>query len=400
MPEGKLIKYDPAGYGFIGPDGGGDDIYVHINDVEPAGTRYLVEGERLEYVTASGDRGPLAKKVKRFRQKGTVKSYKTEQGYGFIAPDDGSDDRFFHCRDIAGDEHPEPEEGARVEFSPWKTEKGLCAVGVVIGDEAPDDRRPLEKFADLYDFDEHLRKLAELAEPEPWDYRESPTDDFPVLYSYIQNTFERIQEERKVAEVIDGSKNTRYACFNTGLVTPLQEEIFAVFVENRSGPSGREQFWRLIGFFPESAHQLRQFAEKPAMAEFITDPADLVYDWRLGAPRVSAHHIINMRKDRFPKDLQENRYRMKGAFDAAVGNALNRIRRNYKTAVPQFYEGQVELLLPLCLLAPQRADLALPVRRIQTEEGEYYIANTVLPLDWAYRNARLLAKPDSDWLAP
>jgi len=37
------------GYGFIAPDGGGKDVFVHISAVEQAGMRGLNEGQRLTY---------------------------------------------------------------------------------------------------------------------------------------------------------------------------------------------------------------------------------------------------------------------------------------------------------------------------------------------------------------
>ncbi len=37
------------GYGFIQPDGGGNDIFVHISAVEKAGMRSLAEGQRVSY---------------------------------------------------------------------------------------------------------------------------------------------------------------------------------------------------------------------------------------------------------------------------------------------------------------------------------------------------------------
>ena len=43
---------------------------------------------------------------------------------------------------------------------------------------------------------------------------------------------------------------------------------------------------------------------------------------------------------------------------------------------------------------PAVADLALAVSR----EGNVYMASTCLTLDMAYNNARLLARPDSEWL--
>ena len=81
---------------------------------------------------------------------------------------------------------------------------------------------------------------------------------------------------------------------------------------------------------------------------------------------------------------------LKGAID----NAKERFRRSYKTAIPQFYKSQIQLLLPLCLSNPQRADQALVVERDST----FYRASTCLTLDMAYNNARQLAKQDRDWL--
>ena len=37
------------GYGFIQPDDGGKDVFVHISAVEQAGIRGLVEGQKLSY---------------------------------------------------------------------------------------------------------------------------------------------------------------------------------------------------------------------------------------------------------------------------------------------------------------------------------------------------------------
>jgi CspA family cold shock protein len=40
---------ETKGYGFIQPDDGGKDIFVHISAVERAGMRNLIEGQRLTY---------------------------------------------------------------------------------------------------------------------------------------------------------------------------------------------------------------------------------------------------------------------------------------------------------------------------------------------------------------
>lgn len=88
-------------------------------------------------------------------------------------------------------------------------------------------------------------------------------------------------------------------------------------------------------------------------------------------------------------------------LQGAVAEAGKRAQMNYKVAVPQFYfghggagPGRIRLLLPLCFESPARADLALVVER----EERAYRAFTVLPLEKAYSNARLIARPESDWL--
>lgn len=50
MPMGTVKWFnDTKGYGFIQPDDGGSDVFVHISAVEQAGMRGLVEGQKLGY---------------------------------------------------------------------------------------------------------------------------------------------------------------------------------------------------------------------------------------------------------------------------------------------------------------------------------------------------------------
>ncbi len=54
MPTGTVKWFDPArGYGFIGPDEGNVDVYVHISAVEEAGLSILTEGQKVEYEVVS-----------------------------------------------------------------------------------------------------------------------------------------------------------------------------------------------------------------------------------------------------------------------------------------------------------------------------------------------------------
>jgi CspA family cold shock protein len=50
MPQGTVKWFNPTkGYGFIAPDTGGKDIFVHISAVQKAGLRSLAEGQKVDF---------------------------------------------------------------------------------------------------------------------------------------------------------------------------------------------------------------------------------------------------------------------------------------------------------------------------------------------------------------
>jgi CspA family cold shock protein len=61
---------------------------------------------------------------------GTVKWFSAEKGFGFIKPDDGSDDVFVHFSAIEGAGYRSLDEGQRVEFETQPGRKGLQAANV------------------------------------------------------------------------------------------------------------------------------------------------------------------------------------------------------------------------------------------------------------------------------
>jgi CspA family cold shock protein len=52
------------GYGFIAPDDGGEDVFVHHSAIEMEGYRKLVEGQKVEFEVTTGPKGLQAQNVK------------------------------------------------------------------------------------------------------------------------------------------------------------------------------------------------------------------------------------------------------------------------------------------------------------------------------------------------
>ena len=52
------------GYGFITPEDGGDDVFVHFSAIEGRGYRELAEGQRVEFETTQGPKGLQASAVR------------------------------------------------------------------------------------------------------------------------------------------------------------------------------------------------------------------------------------------------------------------------------------------------------------------------------------------------
>jgi CspA family cold shock protein len=64
-------------------------------------------------------------------QQGTVKWFSDEKGYGFVSPDDGSEELFVHYSGIEGSGFRSLEEGTRVTFEKTEGRKGVQAVNVM-----------------------------------------------------------------------------------------------------------------------------------------------------------------------------------------------------------------------------------------------------------------------------
>jgi CspA family cold shock protein len=61
MATGVVKWFDPKkGFGFIQPDDGGRDVFVHISAVQTAGMQGLIDGQRISYEVLPGRQGKVS----------------------------------------------------------------------------------------------------------------------------------------------------------------------------------------------------------------------------------------------------------------------------------------------------------------------------------------------------
>ena len=269
-----------------------------------------------------------------------------------------------------------------------------------------------------------MAELANLAEPERWTNLHVPSQQtHPILDKYIKYTFIRAYDQQKI--IISDN----VCAFNTGLLTSGHEEIFGVFVVsenyNPSQPqSGVNKKWFLKSWARSGDRSLTDFMEFPPLATYWTDASHLIFDPILQV-QLNLDHIIRDNLNRFPEELggkvdqsgtptdlsnddseddndeveasaihSQIPLATRNALEGAMKHSIRLAQRSYRIAVPQFYRGKIQLLLPIYLRNSHTPDLALTLER----HGGWYRAATVLYTDWAYSHARLLARPNSEWL--
>lgn len=64
MQTGTVKRFNKIkGYGFIAPDGGGNEVFVHFSEIQLAGYKELQPGQRISYELKHGEKGEYAAKV-------------------------------------------------------------------------------------------------------------------------------------------------------------------------------------------------------------------------------------------------------------------------------------------------------------------------------------------------
>lgn len=259
-----------------------------------------------------------------------------------------------------------------------------------------------------------LRPLKKMAEEEDWG------DDDIILVNYFVHTFHELSNAQKKdnnGRYIIAYDNSIY--FNTGLITSNMESIYATFERNRNsasrGTDAHPQYFinHNPNNFMRDVYMIDHCNPLPDRCRYFNDYTQLIMDGTK-TPLVNWNHIINENWARIegvlfskknnvseePMDKKKDNAQI--LLEGALRRALNRVQANYRTAVPHSFQGELQLLLPLCIKEANVPDLVLTISRRDAKPprpGEFsYVAKTILTRDMAYMNARLVARPERDWL--
>lgn len=273
-------------------------------------------------------------------------------------------------------------------------------------------------------YPKNLSVLQKMALKEPWEDNGKTNG---LLDNYLCYTYARVKEDDKIAL----SDDKLSGCWNTGLVDLRYLPIYCYMT--RKGVQDR---WVFQGFCIDGEGLGKVMASKiavlPKRALYFTT-TNLLFESDSNNLSVDYDHIITEHPSRLPKEWLK---RALGSgfseqldtedaaqYDERIGTiiskdeaalpllqtllkqaieiSLMRCEWNYKTAIPYYDPNSKNIgwFLPLCTRSKDGLTpfAALVVTK---ENSGRYQGQTIYKLSWAYRCARLVCRPDSDWLSP
>lgn len=383
-----------------------------------AGSRNLVTFP-LRYLQEDGSE-PVRVTIRRTARPGDARRWHLT----LVDGDDGTG----QAHEAAGIEGlPEAEGGYWCDLSPRPA----------AGTERPDPIRDLAQLMEIGTWNQALGTLATAAAPERWNYPGEgvgKASRYGILREYLSATLARARAEGRLATSADGS----LAAFDTGLMTPMDEELYAVL-----SPTGTDIPWHLDGFATAGAGELgsrlvASLSELPARATYLASVDDValrdgaltVADYRSllgdGLARLpqgflsaqldgtdAAHELDGLSRATTPQGRRDalrrlsraitgepGRYRrICRAIDDAIDLAQRRARQSYRLVAPAYdaARNRMVLLLPLALVDDARTDCALVLELMPS--GAYQAAR-VTTLAHAYAAARVVSREMPGWLSP
>ena len=386
-----------------------------------SGTRSRVSFP-LRYLHEDGS-GPVEVTIRRTSRPSSGKQWS-------LALVDGDDGTGAVHEQVGLEGLPAADEGA------WSDLAGTSQQGT--GAAATSPLREFAQFAIIGSWERTLGTLATMAAPERWNFPGEGVGGpsrYGILREYLTVTFHRAVEQGRVATTADSS----LAAFNTGLLTPFGEDVYAVF-----SPNTGDIPWKLDGFATAGSGELgarlaATLPELPQPASYLERVEDVVCqpgrmlildteallgervgrlpraflaEQLAGSPEASRllrdgmdagnSHLGRSACRELARAIKgdPSLYRRMGrALQDATTLSLRLAQASYRMAAPAFdpATGTMQLLLPLCLVDDGVADCAMSLELMPS--GAYRGA-AILSLSRAYACARVVSRDQPAWLSP
>lgn len=223
-----------------------------------------------------------------------------------------------------------------------------------------------------------------------------------VIYANTQEEayYETIEFEGFEPISVQKYTDVPYTCFPGKLnfpanIFPNYEPIYA-YGELYKNPSENTAKWYFKGFKDTYELESLDIERFPERADYFSDPSRLVFNWHLTVNKNYKHILDDLNTSQRLPDSIKNSDRPLETLKGVIDTAIQKVIANYKLAVPHYYQNKIQLLVPLCFGKDDNPDVALV---LDLMKNGYYQATTCLSMEIAYMDARLIAKPESNWLA-
>jgi hypothetical protein len=229
----------------------------------------------------------------------------------------------------------------------------------------------------------------------------------PKLRNYLNYTFVRLVtlELESPGDFFVHNANQTWICFNTGLQNSFGADLLATFQRYKPKPgcytpTGARPDWVYKGCHPSNDRRYRGVfgAAVPKIAWYSKDSRDYIFDTSYHIDKEAFDHLFERAKERagLPNATDDG---IRNYLRGAIENLMPKIMRNYKVAIPVYYveDKRMQLLLPF--YSANSTDLSSFL--VEREDvHKCYRVKTIFDLDQAYFSARLITRPDKDWLNP
>lgn len=238
-------------------------------------------------------------------------------------------------------------------------------------------------------FNNQIEKVAIMAEQEVWSSKENGEKD--ILKNYIFDTFDRCYE----LDIIELSDDEMWCCFNTGLMTMSGQSIFGLFTENVRDD---EQDWLFMGFKTESDKAiLDHFTRFPVVATYTDNNSDYYFNTNQDIT-LNVENILEENFESYPEEAKKlGKEILKSLMMNAFETTKKKVKRNARLAVPHFSNNKLGYLMPITIPVADNKYLTMALEVEKMALGNYS-ANTVSTKESAYSKARVVMKPESNWL--